>query len=311
MNFKLSPIKFSLIASAVLIISPLIAGNTAFAQTAQTTAPNSGAGANDSYNWAGYVASGGGYTSVSGSWTVPTIPSTTSFTGDATWVGIGGVGSNDLIQTGTQAFTNTNGSAISYQAWYEMLPGFSQPITMTVNPGDSITASITEQSPNQWAINLRDNTNAQNFQTVVAYSSSMQSAEWIEEMPSLGSGQFIPLDSFGTVGFSNDSVIKNGQSMNISQAGGQELSMLNGSQQTLATPSALGYDGGSFSVTRTSAVSTSQTPVPGGQRGSRRGMGIQGFGGFTPRQQSQTSGFARQGFFRFRLRLFTSESFRR
>jgi hypothetical protein len=290
MDLKLKLNKFFLIVAAVLFIFPILGQNIAFAQT---TDPNSGAGLNSSYNWAGYVASGGGYSSVSGTWVVPQVPSSSTFTGDATWIGIGGVSTNDLIQTGTQALTNTGSSAVTYQAWYETLPGYSQPISMTVNPGDSITASITEQAQNQWSINLHNNTNGQTFQTVLAYNSTMNSAEWIEEMPSQGSGMFIPLDNFGTVQFSNASVIKNGQVMNISAASGQMLSMLNANQQTLATVSSLGYDGASFSVTRSSAeVTTTTTTNPFGRSGySRRGVGIQGFGGFTQRQLRRSSPF--------------------
>src|SRR5580692_4075887 len=42
-------------------------------------------------NWSGYVATDGTYTSVSGSWTVPTVTNASGDVADATWVGIGGV----------------------------------------------------------------------------------------------------------------------------------------------------------------------------------------------------------------------------
>ena len=57
---------------------------------------------NISGNWAGYVATGSSITSVTGSWTVPsagTVPPGLS----ATWVGIGGYKTSDLIQAGTPA----------------------------------------------------------------------------------------------------------------------------------------------------------------------------------------------------------------
>jgi hypothetical protein len=311
MKFKPKNLNTALIIS-LLLATPLMLGqNKAFAQTTQSTAPNSGAGINSSYNWVGYVATGGTFTTVTGSWVIPQIPVTSSLTGDATWVGIGGVGSSDLIQTGTQAITNSNGSAVSYQAWYEALPGFSQPISITVNPGDSITATISEQSQNQWAITLRDNTNGQNFQTVVPYVSLMNSAEWIEEMPSQGSGAFIPLDNFGTIQINSSSTVKNGQSLTIAQAGAQSMTMVNTSQQTLATPSALGYDGASFSVSRTSTTVTSPNTVPYGRRGwSRTGVGVSGFGGFSTRPQSLRQSFYGR-FPKFRMRLFIQESFKK
>jgi hypothetical protein len=289
----------------------MLGQNTALAQTASTPAPNSGAGINASYNWAGYVSTGGSFTSVTGTWTVPQIPSTTGLTGDAAWVGIGGVTNTDLIQTGTQALTNVNGVPVSYQAWYEALPGYSQPISITVNPGDSITATIAEQAQNQWAVALRDNTNGQNFQTVIPYASSMTSAEWIEEMPTQSNGGFIPLDNFGTVGFSGGTTVKNGQTLNIAQSGAQTMSMLNSSQQTLAAPSALGYDGASFSVSRTNTAATSPNTVPYGRRGwTRTGTGVRGFGGFSARPQSLQQ-FSRGQSFRFRINLFIRESFKK
>ncbi len=305
MKFKPNILNFPLTLGLILATALTLGQNTALAQTAQATAPNSGAGANSSYNWAGYVATGGSFTSVTGSWVIPQIPATSGLTGDATWIGIGGVTSTELIQTGTQALTNTNGSAVSYEAWYEALPGYSQPISITVNPGDLITASVTEQAQNQWAITLRDNTNGQNFQTVIPYNSSMSSAEWIEEMPSQQSGAFIPLDNFGTMQFSAGTTVKNGQTLTIAQAGAQPMTMVNSSQQALATPSALGSDGASFSVSRGSTAATSPNTVPYGSRGwTRTGVGIRGFGGFSTRPQSLRRSYYNH-FLRLRTRMFT------
>src|SRR5439155_19997725 len=46
-----------------------------------------------SSNWSGYAATGGAFTSVSATLTVPTVAST-STGADATWVGIGGLSSS-------------------------------------------------------------------------------------------------------------------------------------------------------------------------------------------------------------------------
>src|SRR5579862_6116977 len=54
-------------------------------------------------NWAGYISTGGTYSSISGSWTVPNVSASDgSSAADAAWIGIGGESSNDLIQVGTQ-----------------------------------------------------------------------------------------------------------------------------------------------------------------------------------------------------------------
>ncbi|HEY6019963.1 MAG TPA: G1 family glutamic endopeptidase [Candidatus Paceibacterota bacterium] len=78
-----------------------------------------------SYNWSGYVADQGDYSAVSATWVVPQAQyptgSTADIAADATWVGVGGVDSRDLIQAGTQALVDSSG-ATQYQAWYELLP---------------------------------------------------------------------------------------------------------------------------------------------------------------------------------------------
>lgn len=231
----------------------------------QVTNPaiNVGRGLNFSNNWAGYTATGGTFTSVSGSWVVPQV-SATGTSSDATWVGIGGATSSDLIQAGTRGIVN-NGQ-VSYQAWYEMLPGNSQNIPLTISPGDSITASISQQSTNQWAISLIDSTTGQNYGTTVTYTSSLSSAEWIEEMPVLGNS-FIPLDNFGSVQFSALSTIKDGTSLTPANANAQPIVMVNSLNQVLAQPSAFGSDGASFTVTRTASTSTQTiSPVSRGRR---------------------------------------------
>src|SRR6267378_2090041 len=93
-----------------------------------------------SSNWSGYAANGGAFTSVTGTWTVPTV-SATSSGADATWVGIGGLTSNDLIQAGTQTMVDGSGTA-EYSAWIEMLPQSSRNVPLSVSAGDSVTVTI-------------------------------------------------------------------------------------------------------------------------------------------------------------------------
>src|SRR5205823_4505153 len=71
---------------------------------------------NSSHNWSGYAASGGRYTAVSGTWTVPEFSPESAFGIDATWVGIGGVRSRDLIQAGTEQTVSGSGQT-EYEAW--------------------------------------------------------------------------------------------------------------------------------------------------------------------------------------------------
>jgi hypothetical protein len=196
----------------------------------------------------------------------------------ATWVGIGGVNSHDLIQAGTQDVAGGNGQA-QFQTWIEMLPQASQQVPVAVVPGDSVTVSINEQGAGSgaWQISITNNTTGQNYQTSVQYASSESSAEWIMEAPAASNG-ILPLDSFGSVSFTAASAIQNGQLVDVSQAGAQPITMLNANSQPLAIPSPIASDGSSFTVARTAAPASTGTaggpgrrpgrgPVPVGQGG--------------------------------------------
>ena len=205
-----------------------------------------------SRNWSGYAAAGGSFTSVIGSWIVPQVVGNGHAAADATWVGIGGIRSNDLIQSGTQNAVSRSGHA-THSAFLEMLPNVAQQIPVTINSGDSITVSLTEQSTNQWQISFKDTTSSQTYTTTAIYFSSFSSAEWIEEAPSIGR-KILSLDNFGTVDFNGGSTIEHGKRVTIAQSNPQPLIMANSSGQALATPSSLGSDGASFSITRSSAM---------------------------------------------------------
>ena len=217
------------------------------------TAVNSGAGSNTSLNWSGYASTQGAFTSITGSWTVPAVAAASSTMADATWVGIGGISSSDLIQAGTQAITDLSGS-VAYQAWYELLPDDMQTIaSLPVRAGDSMTASLTQTASGVWQIALNDRTTGGTYTTNVNYHSSLSSAEWIEEMPTANIGR-LALDNFGIVSFTGGSVTQNGSTTaTIAQSGGSVLTMVTNGGTVLASPSALGSDGASFTVTRTSA----------------------------------------------------------
>jgi hypothetical protein len=168
-------------------------------------------------------------------------------------VGIGGVTSRDLIQAGTDA--TVQGGEVVYTAWWETLPQVVQLTPLTVNPGDSISVSITQPPNGAWHILIRNNTTGGSYQQDINYPSSGSSAEWVEESPSVGRRRLLPLDNFGTIAITNATTVQNGQTHTIAQAGGEPVWMANG-RQVLAQPSPLGQDGASFTVTRTN------TPAP-------------------------------------------------
>jgi hypothetical protein len=204
-----------------------------------------------SQNWSGYAATGGNYTSVSGSWTVPQFAPNSSAGADATWVGIGGVNTRDLIQAGTQQTVSGSG-ATQYQAWVETLPQASHPVPLTINPGDSISISIVQspQAQDQWQVSYKNDTTGQTYQVTENYTSSLSSAEWIEEAPSAARGRQIPLDNFGSINFSQGSAVKDGQTVNIADSGAKPITMVSRGTGQTAKPSNLGTDGASFTVTQ-------------------------------------------------------------
>lgn len=220
------------------------------ASPATTTSP--------SENWAGYSATGGTFTSVSASWTVPRVGTTTDPAADATWVGIGGVQSTDLIQAGTDAIVESG--QVTYAAWIETLPRAAQNVPLSVTGGDKVTASITQQSSGEWQITIKNLTSGKSYQNTVQYNSTLSSAEWIEESPSAGRRNLLPIDDFGSVSFSNCVTRVDGNQRTIAQVHGEPISMEVASGQELAQTSILGSDGQSFTVTRTNIPAPSVSP---------------------------------------------------
>jgi hypothetical protein len=146
-----------------------------------------------SRNWSGYAITGGKkaklkYTSVGGTWTVPTVTGSDNDSAQysATWVGIDGFLPHDqhLIQAGTEEDW-IDGSPF-YQAWWEILPAPETPITtITVHPGDTMDVSITRDG-SDWTIAVTDTSTGRSFTTDQTYQGPLSSAEWIQEAPTLG-----------------------------------------------------------------------------------------------------------------------------
>jgi hypothetical protein len=137
-----------------------------------------------SLNWSGYAQSArrGTFTGVEATWTVPTV--STAAPGSqyaADWVGVGGFSDKTLVQAGTSV-DNVDGTA-QYQAWTETLPASSQPLAMTVSPGDSITTLVHETAPRTWLMQVSDNTTGVTQSRSVRYRSKGESVEVIHEVP--------------------------------------------------------------------------------------------------------------------------------
>lgn len=263
LNFKRIMTAFLLSAGLIFAFNPVLAcavpqtprpnQSRAPAAEANNTAPNAAVGLATSLNWAGYVSQRGVFTGVGGDWTVPeTTSPKAGLAGNATWVGIGGVGKKDLIQAGTMALTDPLGR-ITYQAWYELLPDYSKRVNLAVKPGDSMSVEIKETSPDQWSIALTNNTTGQSVNLAVPYASSLSSAEWIQEMPMINDS-YMELNNFGSVIFSKSWAIKDGKKINLSDIGALPVSMVNLVGEKTAKTGVVFADS-SFSISRTAAES--------------------------------------------------------
>jgi Peptidase A4 family len=209
-------------------------------------------GTADSLNWSGYaVTPGSGITAVSSTFTVPSaalVPPGFA----ATWTGIGGYNTSDLIQAGTAEQSAPNNPLVGpqYYAWYELLPasetqltGCSGDANCTVTPGDNVTVNISRVSGSTWSISMTD-AGHWSWSKDVTYSSSGSSAEWILEAPTLITQTL--LANVGTAHFGPTSTYTDGGGTHTIAQGNPTQIFLSPGVVNEATPSALAADGQSF-----------------------------------------------------------------
>jgi Peptidase A4 family len=234
------PYRAALPLSAWLIALLLIAPSSTAAQERPPVQP--------SRNWSGYVASNAYYTGVSALIQTP-IASAQQIAGVAavaSWVGIGGESSDDLIQAGVQV--DTNGPVARYSAWYETLPQSSRTVALEIGPGDWVHVDIHELEFNLWQITMVNGQHV--FQLEIPYESTHSSAEWIVEAPSVLRG-LVPLASVTGANFANMKATANGGPARPVELFPQVSVLVGSLGQVRATPSTLGLDGASFGVAAT------------------------------------------------------------
>jgi hypothetical protein len=240
-------------------------------------------------NWSGYaVASyqtGQSYTAATASWKVPSVsaPPGSSTGYSASWVGVGGFCQNStcltvdqtLIQIGTSQNVTANGP--QYGAWYETTDsGGPVAIPLTISPGDTIQASLSmsyvtvNSVPEQdWTLTMTDqsSTGSNTWTGSVYYTSSLASAEWIEEAPLSVNGSqvsVLPLADFGTVTF-DPGMVNAGANPRLNAGTAivmyDPTAMRIGSQQT-ANPSAPDSDTDGFNVCWGAGKTLTKCPAP-------------------------------------------------
>lgn len=220
-----------------------------------------------SANWSGYAVTPppgplpgppGPYTSVTGSWTVPTVAPSQSVTASDAWVGIDGMeGINTaLIQAGTEQ--RSSGGGTQYFVWWTTNElGFNEqkfatlscvsspcsgtPSSLTVSPGDHMQGAINETGPNTWAISLTDTTTGvEGTQTGISHSGPGASAEWIFEAPSALSNlsNIRTLADYGSTTFDNATVNGSAPGFVATASGSNALLMVSNDRTRASIPSA-------------------------------------------------------------------------
>lgn len=303
----------SLLISTIATVSAIAGAGAPSASAASTDVSSA-----SSANWAGYVVGTDGnadsqFSSVSGSWTEPS-PNCSNGQGYAAfWVGLGGAGqqsesvgtadeSEALEQVGTEADCTGGGTADQF-AWYELVPSAPVRLDLPIAPGDHISAQVTVSGTNV-TVALSDSTTGGSVtKTLQMGNPDVSSAEWIAEAPSScdGSGncQPLPLDDFGSLGFSDASATAEGHTGTISDPDwtAQPVELGGGSygggfasdgSEGGAAPSGLSSDGSSFSVSWLSsaaeesgvgAATDGTSGSAGGYPGAGYGYGS-GYGGY-------------------------------
>jgi Peptidase A4 family len=210
-------------------------------------------GTADSLNWSGYAVtpSTANITAVNSTFTVPAaglVPPGFA----ATWTGIGGYNTSDLIQAGTAEQSAPDNPVLGpqYYAWYELLPDSETQLTncsgdpnCTVTPGDNVTVNINQVSGSTWHIAMTD-AGHWSWSKDVTYSSSLSSAEWILEAPTLVAQTI--LAPVGTTHFGPTSTYTAGGVTHTIAEGDPTQIFLSPGVVNEATPSALAADGQSF-----------------------------------------------------------------
>jgi Peptidase A4 family len=265
-----------------------------------------------SENWAGYVAqshTGQNFTSVSGSWTQPSVSGRSDDGYSAFWVGLGGSQqqSQALEQVGTAADL-VNGQA-EYYAWYELVPDPETKLDLPINAGDHIAAKVTVNG-RQVTVSLDDQTTGNSAtKTLQKSDPDTSSAEWIAEAPATTQGagyQVLPLADFGKVTFSGASATAGGHTGSVSDSSWSaqpvELSSASGTRfpgggmitpagvalddsaspaSGGATPSGLAGDGSSFDVSYASSTDGSASQSADGSGNPSDGYAPAGSDGYS------------------------------
>jgi len=202
------------------------------------------------------------FTSISASFTVPTVTPSVGDSYSGVWVGLDGIQDNTVEQIGILA--NYISGAPQYTAFYELFPNdtvllnFANGFNFVTRPGDSITASVlfngVVNGVDSYTFDILNNT--RNRHVTVTDSpggfnpvAPRSSAEFIVEDPSLLLTGLAPLNQIGSVTFTNAQATLDGNLTGpITTFPFTRIEMVQNAT-TLAHTSSLDPTGSSFTVT--------------------------------------------------------------
>ncbi|KAJ7785335.1 peptidase A4 family-domain-containing protein [Mycena maculata] len=161
-----------------------------------------------STNWGGaaWESPAGTYTSVKGTFIVPTPSAPSGKTGShaaSAWVGIDGdTCSTAILQTGVD-FTIDDGE-VSFDAWYEYYPAVSFDFDLKVSAGDTITLTATSTGTKSGTVTISNETTGKSVSKDLTSTAKLcgENAEWIVEDFEEGDS-LVPFADFGTVKFTD------------------------------------------------------------------------------------------------------------
>ena len=179
-----------------------------------------------SSNWAGAVLIGSGYTSVTGTFTVPTPSAPSGADSDeqycaTAWVGIDGdTCQSAILQTGVDFCIDSSGT--TFDAWYEWFPDYSHDFSgISISAGDKVKVTVDASSKTAGTAIVENLTTGK----TVSHTFTGQddnalcetNAEWImEDFSSFLS--LVPFANFGTVTFTDISATSGDSSVGASNA---------------------------------------------------------------------------------------------
>ena len=182
----------------VLLALLITSSASSAAPSANVARPIVVVGANQSFNWAGYVqgriAKGTDFHSVAAEWIVPKVKQRNRGVAEhsSSWIGIGGgcldtactLTDSTLIQAGIEHDVDESGAA-HYYAWWETIPAPLIRTELPVRAGDKVRVNITESTatPEVWTITILNLTTAGSFSLTLPYASTYGTAEWVIETP--------------------------------------------------------------------------------------------------------------------------------